>query len=269
MRRNGQIGLGAWVTAFFGLVAAMGLASPHAAAAPIAIANHSFEADPNNANEFFFGTPTGWQLVDPGGIIANDNPAISGVDVTGSLTVTGGAYFGGVAPDGDNVGIIFLGEEIGTSEVGLAQVLGAALTANTTYTLTVAVDNIESGPTQQFGNFDLSGFPGYRIELLAGNTLLASNSEGIASPIAEGVFEDRSLVFTPDASHAALLGQALQIRLYNTNLTDPAFPGVDLEVDFDNVRLDATTTPVDGPAGLPLLAFGLAVVGLTAGRRRA
>ena len=126
--------------ALAGLLLSVGLA----AAAPIAVANHSFEDDPNNAAEFFFGTPSGWQLVDSGNIIANDDPGISGVDVVGSLTVTGSAYFGGVAPDGNNVGIIFLGEEVGTSEVGLAQVLTDVLTANTTYTLTVAVGNIES-----------------------------------------------------------------------------------------------------------------------------
>ena len=36
---------------------------------PLAAVNHSFEADPNNANEFYFGDPAGWSLIDNSGII--------------------------------------------------------------------------------------------------------------------------------------------------------------------------------------------------------
>jgi hapalindole H/12-epi-hapalindole U/12-epi-fischerindole U synthase len=141
--------------ALCGLVLAAGmLSAPAAQAVPLAVVNHSFEADPNNANEFYFGDPAGWSLIDNNGIIDG------GSDVQGTLTVTGSAYFGGSAPDGDNVAILFIGNDVGGGEVGLGQVLVDVLTAGTTYTLTVDVGNINSGPTQQFGNFDLSGFPG-------------------------------------------------------------------------------------------------------------
>ena len=240
--------------------AALGLAAGAAHAVPLGVGNHSFETDPNDNFEFYFGNPTGWSLIDNGNIVDGAG------DVQGTLTVTGSSYFGGSAPDGDNVAILFIGSDVGTSEIGLGQVLGDVLTANTTYTLTVAVGNINSGPTQQFGNFDLSGFPGYRIELLAGGTVLASDSEGIASPISEGVFADRTVSYTASAADA-LLGQSLEIRLYNTNLTDPAFPGVDLEVDFDNVRLDAEPVTVTAPAALGLFGLGIAGLGLLVRRR--
>ena len=47
--------------ALCGLVLAAGMLSgPAAQAVPLAAVNHSFEADPNNANEFYFGDPAGW-----------------------------------------------------------------------------------------------------------------------------------------------------------------------------------------------------------------
>ena len=151
------------ITASIALLALAGAAP----AVPLTVVNHSFEDDPNNANEFFFGNPTGWALYDPGGI----EGGVSGTDVQGTLTVTGSSYFGGVAPDGDNVAILFIGEQTGTSEFGIQQTLGDTLQANTHYSLTVDVGNIESGPTQQFGFFDLSGFPGYARVLRATCTL--------------------------------------------------------------------------------------------------
>ena len=46
-------------------------------------------------------------------------------------------------------------------------------------------------------------------------------------------------MFTVDVGAAhAQLGQSLGIRLVNLNVIDGAFPTADLEVDFDDVRLD-------------------------------
>lgn len=233
-------------------------ATAHAVAVPIV--NHSFEDDANTFDEFFFGDPNGWSLIDPGGIIDG------GLDVQGTLEVTGGNYFPtggpgtGAAPHGDNVAILFIGTDVGTSEVGLGQVLTTGLAANTAYSLVVEVGNINSGTATNGSFFDLSGFPGYRIELLAGGVVLASASAGIDAAIAEGTFETVTLDFISDGGPAQL-GEALEIRLFNLNLADPTFPGVDLEVDFDNVRLDASavsvTAGVPEPASAMLLAVGL------------
>lgn len=55
------------------------------------------------------------------------------------------------------------------------------------------------------------------------------------------------------------------IRLVNLNVVDPAFPNSDLEVDFDDVRLDATPAPTAVPMLSiqyeVLLAMGLAALG--------
>ena len=242
------------------IVLAAALGSAHAA--PIDIVNPSFEEDPNNSDEFFFGDPNGWMLIDPGGIEG-------GGDTPGTLTVTGGPFFGGVAPDGDNVAILFIGEEVGTTELGLGQELAAGLEANTHYTLSVDVGNINSGPTIGLGFFDLSGFPGYRIELLAGGVVLAETSAGIDAPIAEAEFQTVTLDFFSSAIPAQL-GQALEIRLFNLNLPDPAqvpinpAVAIDLEVDFDNVQLNAT---IAEPASVGLLTLTLAPL-LAAYRRR-
>ena len=246
-------------------LAAVGISLPAAFAAPIAIVNHSFEADPNTFNEFYFGDPTGWTSIDPGGILDGN------LDVQGTLTVTGSNYFGGAAPDGNNVALLFLGgNDVGTGqEVGLGQVLSANLAANTQYTLSVDVGNINTGLAQNGANFDLSGFPGYRLELLAGGVLLDSLTEGIDAVIGEGEFALRELTFITGGS--ILANQALEIRLFNLNLPDPAFPdpGVDLEVDFDNVRLDATAIAMPEPGALALLGLGLAGLGFARRQRAA
>ena len=134
------------------------LSAGHSASAmPTAIENHSFEADTNTVPEFFFGARAGWSLIDAGGIVANDDPGIIGIDTHGTLTVTGGNYFGGVAPEGNNVAILFIGEEVSSTEIGIGQVLGTGLASNTAYQLEDVVGNIDSGKPSAFGFFDLAG----------------------------------------------------------------------------------------------------------------
>ena len=225
----------------------------------ITVLNHSFEDDPENNGIFFFGNPTGWSLIDDGSII---NPG-SFTNVQGTISLPGQPFFGGVAPDGDNVALLFISgsSQVGTSEIGLAQVLTTNLAANTQYTLSVEVGNIGIGS----GTFDLSGFPGYRIELLAGGNVLVDDVELTDSPIVDDEFQTRNLIFSTDAN-PLFLDQALEIRLFNLNINNNS-NGTALEVNFDNIRLDAVAT-VPGPASLPLMSSGLGLLGYLQWRRK-
>ena len=215
----------------------------------ITVANPGFEdtSGQTTFNEFTFGTPAGWTIHDPVG-------AIGAGFFTGTLEPNGVDFFNGPAPEGIKVSILFNSAGQGTGEYGYEQSLADVLTANTNYTLSVDVGNIASGFSQDGTFFDLSEFPGYRVELLAGDQVIASDNNSHA--IAEGEFETATVQFTTGSSHA-LLGQALGIRLVNLNEIPDGFTqqnSPDLEVDFDNVRLDATSIPE--PTGL-IFACGL------------
>ena len=179
---------------------------------------------------------SGWTIYDPDG-------AIGGGFFTGTLEPNGVDFFNGPAPEGDKVAILFNSAGQGTGEYGYEQTLGSVLTANTLYTLSVEVGNIASGFAQDGTFFDLSEFPGYRVDLLAGGQVIASDLNSLA--IAEAEFETATVQFQSGSAHA-LLGQALGIRLVNLNQIPAGFTqqtSPDLEVDFDNVRLDAVAIP--------------------------
>jgi hypothetical protein len=104
------------------------------------------------------------------------------------------------------------------------------------------VGNIASGisavqPYASFGFFDLRGFPGYRIDLLAGTTVIASDNDTLNPD--EGEFLTSTFDVVIGNGHDDE-GEPLTIRLVNLNEQDINDPVIDLEVDFDNVRLDAT-----------------------------
>ena len=128
--------------------------------------------------------------------------------------------------------------------MGFEQTLSATLMENTTYLLQVDIGN----PLWE-DNASWEGFPGYRIELLAGGVVLASDdntlspSDGTFNPIPSEVS-----FFTAQSDHASL-GEALTIRLLNISA------GEGREVNFDNVRL--TAAPVPEPATMLLLGAGL------------
>jgi hypothetical protein len=84
--------------------------------------------------------------------------------------------------------------------------------------------------------------------LLAGGTVIASDDNSLAGSIAEGEFGDSVVTFNPGDAHPQI-GQPLGVRLINLNQTAGVPAGNDLEVDFDNVRLTATT--VTGPNTAP------------------
>ena len=223
-------------------------------AAPIAIINHSFEANAVPAGNFALLAPTGWSLYNPDGLFNNNARSIGVLDPAGTT------FFTDPVPDGENAALVFMSGVGGQGVMGISQQLAANLQADTTYRLRVAVGNIASGiglpPQDVFGTFDLDGFPGYRIELLAGGVMIAQDNNLLGNSIGEGRWSDALLEFTPGAAHAQL-GQQLGIRLVNLNQAGtPDVPNI--EVDFDNVRLDASPAQrVPSPAPIALLLAGL------------
>ena len=182
----------------------------------IPIENAGFENPKLADNESSLFAP-GWDLYNPNGLPPENihgcwNPPIEA--------------YPNEAPEGENIAWVwwcFVEED---AILGLSQTLKATLQANTTYTLTVRVGN--SLPFD--GLPELEGFPGYRIELLAGGTVLAVDDN--SQVIIEGDTGLSSTKYSagPDDPN---IGLALSIRLIN--LLDD----LGAEVDFDDVMLTA------------------------------
>jgi hypothetical protein len=211
--------------AFFAL-----LGCAWAAATDVPVVNPSFEADVTGSGTFPVLVPQGWAVLDPNGILDG------GDDSTGVVNPTGTTFFPAGAPDGNNLGFIFLSQQIEGGEVSLRQILSSTLQANTRYTLTVQVGNIASGSGSNNVFYDLDGFPGYRVELLANGQVLSTDINTLSIP--EGECRMATVQFTTGATHPQM-GQPLEIRFTNLNQRFSAEdPGI--EVDFDDVHLDAS-----------------------------
>lgn len=192
------------------------------------IVNPGFEADPVAAGKYNDAiVPAGWVKYDPNKIIGQDYNSI------GVLNPTGTSLYPGGAPEGSNVALIFLWRmQTDGIAAGLSQELSHALLPNTQYTLRVKVGNIAPE-----GNvaYDLNGFPGYRVELLAGGTVLAADNSTLMP--AEGMFSQSVVSFASDSSHPQL-GEKVEIRLINLNKANSG-----IEVNFDDVELEAAPKP--------------------------
>lgn len=242
----------------------MSLQSEFVAADSITVVNSGFEDTTGQStfNEFTFGTPVGWDLYDPDGVIPN-----TGV-FTGTLLPNGTDFFDDVAPEGERVAIFFNSAQQGAGEYGIQQTLTDTLLANTQYTLTVEVGNIASGIATNGTFFNLDEFPGYRIDLLAGTEVVAQDLNGLS--IAEAEFETSTLTFTAGANHSQL-GEALGIRLVNLNEIPSGFTQAtspDLEVDFDLVQLSAVAVPEPGSMALCSMVALVLILGPSRRGRR-
>ena len=208
----------------------------------IDIINSSFEDTTGSIvfNEFTFGPPVGWEIYDPNGMVVNNG---AGPQFwVGTLRPNPPTFFGSV-PDGERVAIPFNVAGTGNlGEYGLQQFLTATLQPNYHYTLQVEIGNIASGTAESGEFFNLDGFPGYRVDLLAGGEVIASDNNTLAGSIPEGQWRTSIVEFISTASHPRL-SQALAIRLVSLNQVDPGSPAADLEVDFDHVRLMAAVVP--------------------------
>jgi len=118
----------------------------------------------------------------------------------------------------------------------ISQTLPSLLTVNTSYTLQVDVGD----------RLDLP-FPGYAVQLFAGSTLLAQES----SLVPNNGFLTSTVSFTALPGNVAI-GQAIQIRLVSNGV----------QVNFDNVRLDATAVPAAIPLPASAAIWGLGTLGL-------
>lgn len=226
----------------------------------VPVANAGFESPPIAAGTFATtSAPPGWEAYGAG--------VDFGFRTVGVLDPGGTTLYAAPPPEGENVGVVFLLDDPGDQsvfagvEAGLQQTLTEPLSAGLRYTLRVRVGNIAVDTSPPHDQFQFTGFPGYRVELLAGGTPVASDA-GPAPP--EGAFAAFELDFAPGDAHP-LLGQPLGIRLVNLN----AAPG--LEVNFDDVRLDAAVVPgvpALGGAGSAALVLALGALGALLAARR-
>lgn len=202
-------------------LAAFGLA-PVARAALISVTNPGFES-PTLADGTFNTDvlPTGWSAYGYTDVFAGRN--------LGVLNPATTVLYADPVPEGSNVGVVFLLTG-GPTESGLQQTLADTLQVGMTYTLNVHVGNI----APDGGSFDFTGFPGYRVDLMAGTQLIASDNNTL-SP-GEGRFLQSTVTAVIGASHPAA-GLPLGIRL--VSLDGPS----GIEVNFDNVRLEVTAVP--------------------------
>ena len=209
-----------------------------------------------------FETP----IAAPGQFVGAINSAPSGWSVYNTKAPDTFRYFGvfnpnssqlyyDPVPDGNNIGVVFLRNDFALAEAGLRQTLGSTLQLNTLYQLQVEVGNMAFDPDPDFDDFDFTGFPGYRVELLSGSTVIATDNNTLLPD--EGRFLTSTVQFQTGGFHANA-GQALGIRLVNLN-------GPGIEVNFDHVRLESFSA-VPEPGSFVLTAA--CVGGWWAKRRR-
>jgi hypothetical protein len=214
---------------FFRPMVLIGLCSlclSSASAASITIVNPSFE-DPSLDPGGFGQPPTGWDFSGQGGVW--NPPPASG-------------YFN-VIPDQNQ--ILYLG--FGGSDGVVSQDLGVSLQANTAYTLSFYVG--------QRNDMEISP---YVVSLLAGTTLLASDSAGSPGP---GDFVLRTFTFDSGATPAA---GNLNIMI---DVPSSAPSGGQAAFDLFTLTTNSTSTSAaPEPGTLALLGSSLAA--LTALTRR-
>ena len=225
---------------------------------PIAVANHSFETPslPNSDVELDNALIPDWDFVGTTNtFVGIFNPP------TGSYPEAGGS---GTPIGADGAQVAFLFNDGGPAEmVSATQALGENVVAGRDYTLTVAIGRFD--PSQPYSP---STYGGYTIELLAGTTVIASDTDSITPPELE--FADAMASVAAEAIPPGLIGEPLSIRLgISATVTDRS-------THFDNVRLawsEAASLPVPslgalGGAVLAVLVLGSSGWALTRTRDR-
>lgn len=219
--------------------------SPARPATPVAVGNPSFEdaglSDGGVTAEF--GARYTW---------AFDTPANT---QAGYWNTVPGAYAGSdgdAAPAGGSGGTLLwlFNDQPGGAGPTVRQELADTLYADAEYALTVGVGR--RLPTDPYA----TRYGGYAVELLAGDTVIASSVNAVAP--AAGRFTDVTLVVNTRDLDPALLGRPLGVRFGIPEGGDRAV------VDYDNVRLArAGGVPFTPPGrGVPVTNPSFEAVGL-------
>eukprot|EP01083_Nonionella_stella_P056163 148065_1 len=230
----------------------------------IPITNPSFEIDdyplPDNTYHWWQNQDvTGWTRYDPEDVMASWS--------TGVMNPTGGtAYhdpiYGSAPPDG--LHIIYIepakSQNENKGELGVEQELTAKVEANTTYTLSAFVGNIDDNtfsatttdPNESTSN--RAGFPGYKLMLLAADDsdiVLAEDDDSNPPSDGEWSFCSTQAIINGDNPN---IDKPLKIRLVHKN----SGKNQGFEIDFDGVSLiaephhtRAPTTVTTEPTRMP------------------
>ena len=215
--------------------------APKANAASLTISNPGFEAPVLGDNEYTIRDVPGWQAYDPNNFLSTPPGEVVNYAVLNPASYS----YPGEAPEGNNVGALYVALPPGSGVFGLTQILSSVLMANTIYNLQVQVGN--PNPDE----YVEPGFPGYAVQLLAGGNIIAQDYNTL-NP-AEGLFATSMVNYTALANDPNL-GKPLEIRLLHLAQN----PGT--ELGFDDVRLDATKVPE--PTSI-LGLLGLGAIGAT------
>lgn len=210
---------------------------------------------PGNAVAIPIGNPSFENPVIPDGSTMPGPGVIGGWTFTGTANTFVGIFNppsgsypsagGNGAPEGaDGVNAAYLYNDGGPAEsVAASQELPALLAVDTEYALIVAIGNFL--PDQPFG----SAYAGYTIELLAGSTVIASDSDSIIPGVGE--FRDAIASVSSSGLDPALIGEPLSVR-FTISATDAR-----RSTHFDQIRL--TSRDLSGPA-IPTLSSWSVIV---------
>eukprot|EP01083_Nonionella_stella_P103476 295482_1 len=229
----------------------------------ITIENAGFESDViTHDNSYIYSGDTDlafpWLRHDPLSLMAKESIGV--MNPTGGTSFNDTVFGDGVPEGTQSCYIEPEWRHTNAGEHGLTQTLtGHTVSAGVTYTLSAWIGNLQrniwSANSQDgVSSYDVSGFPGYRIQLVANGNILAQDNN--QKSIDEGHWA-QSIVSVTISSGDSHIGQTLGIRLINKNvytgtgLSEVCFDGVQLEATTMSPTLSPTNHPTDNPSDAP------------------